>query len=132
MSHQPTVSLRMLASALCCALLTLLTIAMVVATGCATPPEVPEVAADALDDAVAHLDEVGSVLEQGALTLDSAAKTLDALRKFRSAYDSERYSEALSHLEKALAEAEAAGFKTPPDIVLRLGQTKLLLQLAGK
>jgi len=110
----------------------LATLIALVLFGCATPPEVPEVAADALDDAVAHLDAAGSAIEQAAVTFDSAAKTLDALSKFRSAYDGERYSEALSHLEKALAETETAGYEAPPEVVERLGQAKLLLQLAGK
>lgn len=99
------------------------------------PPDIPTVtiaAEEAVEVARDHLDEAGKVLEQAALRLDSAAKTLDALSKFRSAYDGERYSEALSHLEKALAEAEAAGYAAPPEAVERLGQAKLLLQLAGK
>jgi hypothetical protein len=97
-----------------------------------TVPTVLVVAEEAVTEARQHLDDVAKVLEQAEQTLESAAKLHDALVAFRTAYDAGRYSEALAHLRKAIAEAEVAGFEVPSEVSTRLGQAKALLELAGR
>jgi hypothetical protein len=95
-------------------------------------PTVLVVAEEAVAEARQHLDDVAKVLEQAEQALESATKLHDALVQFRTAYDAERYSEACAHLRKAIAEAEVAGFQVPSEVATRVGQAKLLLELAGR
>ena len=79
-----------------------------------------------------NLDEVAAFLESAQKNLAAVPALNEALTGFRAAYEAEEYSRCLEHLEAGVEAVTAAGHDVTPDVVKRLTQARVLLELAGK
>jgi hypothetical protein len=112
-------------------------IALFVFASCAELPEpvIPGNVCEAVETYVEAQDQLQSVLafvEEAKGKVEATQALLEAADAAKSAFDSERYSDAVAEAAHALKLLEELGAKIPTDIPKRLGQAEVLLTMAGR